>query len=94
MSVDLGRLVVRILLVLKVVPHVAGLDSIQIRMNFHLEGLALRDRLLLSHKKAVEQEEEVIQVACHVEDGPPLHEPHVLWILLVADYEADACNLF
>ena len=59
-----------------------------------LERLALRDGLLFPHKKAVEQEEEVIQVACHVEDGPPLHEPHVLWILLVADYEADACNLF
>ena len=38
--------------------------------------------------------QEVVQVAGDVENRPPLHEPHVLWILLVADYEADACNLF
>ena len=79
---------------LSAVPDVTSLDSIQIWVDFHLKGLGLRDRFLFPDEEAVEQEEEVVQVACHVEDAAPLHEPHVLGVLLIADHEADACNLF
>ena len=63
-------------------------------MDLDCERLALRNALLLPDEEAIEQEEEVVQVTSNVENRPPLNEPHVLWILLIPDDEADACNLF
>ena len=63
-------------------------------MDLDLERLALRNALLLPDEEPVQQKQEVVQVAGDVENRPPLHEPHVLWILLIPDDEADACNFF
>ena len=78
---------------LSAVPDVACLVSIEVRMDLDLERLALRNALLLPDEEPVQQKQEVVQVAGDVENRPPLHEPHVLWILLIPDDEADACNL-
>ena len=71
----------------------ACLVSIEVRMDLDLERLALRNALLLPDEEPVQQKQEVVQVAGDVENRPPLHEPHVLWILLIPDDEADARNL-
>ena len=44
-------------------------------------------------KKAIEQKKEVVQVTCNVEHGPPLDKSNVVGVLLIADHEADSCNL-
>ena len=42
------------------VPDVAGLVTVEVRVDLDLERLGLRDRLLLPNEEAVEKEEEVI----------------------------------
>ena len=72
----------------------AGLVTVEVRVDLDLERLALRNAFLLPDEEPVQQKQEVVQVAGDVENRPPLHEPHVFWILLIPDDEADACNLF
>ena len=51
-------------------------------MQVHFERCALGDTLFLEYKKAIEKEQENVQVTCNVEGCPPLDEADVLGILL------------
>ena len=52
------------------------------RMQVHFERCALGDTLFFEYKKAIEKEQEIVQVTCNVEGCPPLDESDVLGILL------------
>ena len=51
-------------------------------MQVHFERCALGDTLFLEYKKAIEKEQEIVQVTCNVEGRPPLDESDVLGVLL------------
>ena len=78
----LRGLVVRIFSVFKVVPNLACLRRIQVRMQVHFERCTLGDALFLEYKKTIEKEQEIVQVTCNVKGCPPLDEADVLGILL------------
>ena len=52
------------------------------RMQVHFERCTLGDALFLEYKKAIEKEQEIVQVTCNVKGCPPLDEADVLGILL------------
>ena len=82
----LRGLIIRVFLVFKVVPNVTRLACVQMRMQMDFEWCTLGGALFLECKKAIEEEQEVIQVTCDVKSCPPLDEADVLGILLTKSH--------
>ena len=79
-------LVVRVFFIFQVVPDLPRLACVHMRMQIDFEWCTLGGALFLECKKAIEEEQEVIQVTCDVKSCPPLDEADVLGILLTKSH--------
>ena len=68
----------------------ARLVTVEVRVDLDLERLGLCNAFLLPDKEGIQQHEEVVQVACDVENRAPLDKANVLRIFCVSDHEANA----
>ena len=59
----LRGLVVRVLFVFEIIPDVSCLPCVQMGVQVHVKGCALRDTLLFPDVEAIQEEQEVVQVA-------------------------------
>ena len=74
-------LIVGVLFVFEVIPNIAHFACVQVRMQMDFKWGSLGDALFLPDKEPVEQQQEIVQIACNVEGCSPLDEANVFWIL-------------